>query len=53
MKLERDSFSRLSKTCIHKGRWCNADCWRVMAGDEWFVKDFSNRPLLLHWTLGI
>ncbi|NLF99419.1 MAG: serine/threonine protein kinase [Lentisphaerae bacterium] len=53
MKLERDSFSRLSKTCIHKGRWCNADCWRVMAGDEWFVKDFSNRPLLLRGTLGI
>ncbi|HRR34414.1 MAG TPA: RIO1 family regulatory kinase/ATPase [Kiritimatiellia bacterium] len=53
MKLDRDSFSKLNKTCIHKGRWCNADCWRVTVGGEWFVKDFSARPLFLRWTLGV
>jgi len=54
MKLNRDTFTKADKTCIQKGKWCNADCWRVtVGGEEWFIKDFSARLLPLRWTFGI
>jgi len=41
------------RTCLHRGKWGNADVWRVEMQGLWVVKDFSARAALVRWTLGV
>jgi hypothetical protein len=49
----RNLFERVARTCLHHGRWCNADVWRVdVIGVPWVIKDFRTCVALWRWTGG-
>lgn len=51
--ITRQEFAGPARTCLHQGRWCNADCWLVQSDGAWVVKDFRKLPFVLRWTLGV
>lgn len=48
----REEFEKAERVCIQKGRWGNADVWRVSLRGEWIVKDFSRRACCVRWFFG-
>ena len=49
----RAEFERAPKTLLRDGRIANAKVYRLtLAGKDWTVKDFSERPWYIRETIG-
>lgn len=42
-----------SRQLLHRGRFGNATVWRIGEAGDWVVKDFSDCPWPVRWTLGV
>jgi len=49
----RSEFEHAERSALHRGRWGNADVWRVSLRGEWVVKDFRKFAAPLRWTWGV
>ncbi len=49
----RSEFEQAERECLHRGRWGNADVWRVGLRGQWVVKDFRKFVVPLRWTFGV
>lgn len=48
----RDEFEQAEKICLQRGRWGNADVWRVALCGHWVVKDFRRRRFCVRCIFG-
>jgi len=48
----RAEFEQAERLCLQRGRWGNADVWRVSLRGEWVVKDFRPRAWCFRCLFG-
>jgi len=49
----REEFEQAERLCLQRGRWGNADVWRVSLRGAWAVKDFSRRARFFRCVFGV